>query len=82
MPWKDIVWNHEEDGNVEHIAENALSVGDVEHVVMNAKKYGKSRSSGRPILFGYTVGGDYVCVVYEEIDDVTIYPVTAYILED
>ena len=49
---------------------------------MNAEKHGKSRSSGRLILFGYTEGDDYVCVVYEEIDDVTIYPVTAYILED
>ncbi len=34
------------------------------------------------ILFGYTEGGDTVCVVYEEVDKVTIYPVTAYILED
>jgi uncharacterized DUF497 family protein len=82
MPWSDIVWNHEGDGNVHHIAENGLSIADVEFVVMNAVQYGTSRVSGRPILFGYTEGGDYVCVVYEEIDDITIYPVTAYILED
>jgi len=82
MPWKEIVWSHEEDGNVDHIAENGLSIGDVEYVVMNAERYGKSRASGRPILFGYTERGDYICVVYEEVDDVTIYPVTAYILED
>ena len=82
MPWKDIVWNLEEDGNVAHIAENGLSVGEVEQVVTNAQKFGRSRSSGRPILFGYTASGDYVCVVYEEIDEITIYPVTAYILEE
>ncbi len=82
MPWKDIVWNHEEGGNVDHIAENGLSIGDVEYVVMNPDRYGKSRSSGRPVLFGYTEGGDYVCAIYEEIDDVTVYPVTAYVLED
>jgi len=82
MPWKDIVWNYEEDGNVVHIAENGLSVGEVEQVVMNPEEYGRSRSSGRPILFGYTSSGDYVCVVYDEIDDITIYPVTAYILEE
>lgn len=82
MPWKDIVWNYEDDGNVAHIAENGLSVGEVEHVVTNAEEYGRSRSSERPILFGYTAGDQYVCVVYEEIDDITIYPVTAYILED
>ncbi len=26
MPWKDILWNYEEDGNVAHVAENGLSV--------------------------------------------------------
>ena len=82
MPWKDIVWNHEDGGNVDHIAENGLSIRDVEYAVMNAERYGRSRSSERPILFGFTDTGDYVCVVYEEIDDLTIYPVTAYILED
>ena len=82
MPWKDIVWNHDDDGNVEHITENGLSIGDVEYVVMNAQEFGMSHASGRPILLGYTEGGEYVCVVYEEVDDVTIYPVTAYILED
>ena len=58
MPWKAIIWNHEEGGNVDHIAANGLSIGDVEYVVMNAARYGKSRSSGRPILFGYNEGGD------------------------
>ena len=82
MPWKDIVWNHEEGGSVYHIAANGLSIGDVEYVVMNAERYAKSRASGRPILFGRTEGDDYDCVVYEEVGDVTIYPVTAYILED
>ncbi len=82
MPWKDIVWNHEEGGNVDHIADNGLSIGDVEHVVMHPVKHRKSRSSGRPIVFGYAESGEYVCVIYEEIDAVTIYPVTAYILED
>jgi len=82
MPWKDIVWNHEESGNVDHIADNGMSIGDVEHVVMNPERRGRSRSSGRPILFGYTESGDYICVIYEEIDDITVYPVTAYILED
>ena len=82
MPWKDIVWNHEGGGNVDHIAENGLSIGDIEYVVMNPERYGRSRSSGRPVLFGYTEVGEYVCVVYEEIGDVAIYPVTAYILED
>ena len=82
MPWKHIVWNHEEGGNVDHIADNGLSIGDVEHVVMNPERHGISRSSGRAILFGYTEAGQYACVIYEEIDDITVYPITAYILED
>lgn len=82
MPWTDIVWNHLDGGNVDHIADNGLSVRDVEHVAMNPVKYGKSRSSGRPLLFGYTESGEYICVIYEKVDDTTIYPVTAYILED
>lgn len=34
--------------------------------------------SGRPILFGYSVDGRKIAVVYEQIDDRTIYPITAY----
>ena len=41
-----------------------------------------SRSSGLPIVFGFTPDGRYIMVVYEQIDDVTIYPVTAYDLEE
>lgn len=41
-----------------------------------------SRSSGRPIAFGFTSDGRYIAVVYEEIDDCTLYPVTAYEMED
>ena len=82
MPWKDVVWNYEEAGNVEHIADNGLSVADVEHVLMYPAKHARSRSSGRPIVFGITERGESICVVYEEIDDVTVYPITAYILED
>jgi hypothetical protein len=39
-----------------------------------------SRSSGRPITFGYTSSGRYLAVVWEHVDDnpLTIYPITAY----
>ncbi len=37
-----------------------------------------SHSSGLPCAFGYTPDGTYVIVVYESIDQDTIYPVTAY----
>ncbi|MDA1016891.1 MAG: hypothetical protein O3A00_20840 [Planctomycetota bacterium] len=41
-----------------------------------------SRSSGLPIVFGFTPDGRYIMVVYEQIDDITIYPVTAYDVEE
>jgi hypothetical protein len=59
-----------------------LSVEEVEYVLKNPTERGVSRSSGRPIIFGYTLSGDYVAVVYEELDPDTVYPITAFPVED
>jgi uncharacterized DUF497 family protein len=73
VPYVDIFWNYEdEDGNVAHIAEHDLTPEDVNAVLMDPDETGISRSSGRPIAFGYTLDGRYICVVYEEIDDHTL----------
>ncbi len=82
MPWYDIIWNDEPGGNVEHIAEHGLTPDDVEDVLFNPLEETTSRSSRRPVATGYTRDGRLVLVVYELIDDVTIYPVTAYEIED
>ena len=37
-----------------------------------------SCGGGLPCVFGYTEDGRYLIVVYEELDVVTILPVTAY----
>jgi hypothetical protein len=37
-----------------------------------------SRSSDLPAVWGFTDDGRYVIAVYEEIDEITILPVTAY----
>ena len=39
-----------------------------------------SRSSGRPIRFGYTGTGKFIAVIYDIESDVplVVYPVTAY----
>ena len=77
--WPQIIWNDEPDGNVEHIEEHGLSVGDVEHVLANPDSEEEvSRSSGLPCVFGSTPDGRFIIVVYELIDEDTIYPVTAY----
>jgi hypothetical protein len=67
---------------VEHIAEHDLSPEDVEEVIFNPADRDVSRSSGLPIVFGFTPNGRYILVVYEQIDDVTVYPVTAYDVEE
>ena len=37
-----------------------------------------SDSSKRPIVFGYTIDDRYIAVIYEKIDEDTVYPVTAF----
>ncbi len=75
-----IIWDEDDnpDGNLCHIAEHGLTVEDVEHVLQNPTSEGESRSTDRPCCFGYTPSGDYIIVVYEEVGEDLIYPVTAY----
>ncbi len=75
-----ILWDDPDDpdGNVQHIGEHGLSIDDVEEVVSNATSEGRSDSSGRPCLWGYTLEGIYILVVYDQIDQDTIRVVTAY----
>ena len=82
MPYYEIIWNDEPGGNKEHIAEHDLTPEDIEEVVFNPMDRDVSRSSGLPIVFGFTPDGRYILVVYEQLDETTIYPVTAYDLEE
>lgn len=83
MAWFDIIWNYDdEDGNVEHVAQHDLTPEDVNEVLENPIREEISESSGRPIAFGHTHDGRLIAVVYEEIDDCTLYPVTAYVIEE
>ena len=75
MPFFNFLWTDE---IVEHVAEHRLSQDDFEYVVNYPLRRGISRSSGLPAVWGYTPDGRYVIAVYEEIDDLTILPVTAY----
>ena len=76
--WRQIIWNEEPGGNIEHIEEHGLTVDDVEHVLANPDRQETSRSSGLPCVFGTTPDGRFIIVVYELIDEDTINPVTAY----
>jgi uncharacterized DUF497 family protein len=75
----EFLWDDDPDeGNVAHIAEHGLSPSDVEHAFYNVVRQTKSRSSGRPALFGLTADDRVLFVVYEEIEHGLIYVFTAY----
>lgn len=42
------------------------------------KQQATSNATGRPCCFGYTPGGEFIIVIYEQIDEQIIYPITAY----
>jgi uncharacterized DUF497 family protein len=80
MPFNSIVWDLEDDpdGNVQHCAEHDISQDEVEEVLENAADADISRSSGRPVVFGDTSTGRHLMIVFEMIDDETVYPITAF----
>jgi hypothetical protein len=63
---------------IEHLAEHDISPEDFEMVVCSPLRKGRSRSSGRQAAWGYLDDGRYVIAIYEEIDELTLLPVTAY----
>ena len=63
---------------IAHIDEHGVSQDDFEQVVCRPATVGISRSTGLPVAWGHTSDQRYIMVVYEEIDVVTILPVTAY----
>ncbi len=80
MPFDTILWDLDDDpdGNVQHCADHGVSKGEVKEALTNAMGADISRSSGRPVIFGYTLRGRHLIVVYDEVDSHTVYPVTAY----
>jgi len=73
-----VIWNEDRGGNVEHVEEHGLSIEDVEAVLGHPECEVSSRSSGQPCVFGYALDGTYIIVVYEQVDENTVYPITAY----
>jgi len=75
MPYFEFLWTNE---NTAHIAEHGVSQADFEAVVLHSVNRGISRRSLLPVAWGYTTDGRYIMAVYDPIDAVTVYPVTAY----
>jgi uncharacterized DUF497 family protein len=80
MKYVQVIWDDDDqpEGNVQHIAEHGLTIEDVEYVLENSTEEGMSSSTQRPCCFGYTPGGELIIVVYEQVSNETIYPITAY----
>ena len=80
MAYRIFLWDDEIDphGNVEHVAEHDLTVEDVELVLKHPTEKGLSKSTGLLAAWGYTPDGRFIIVVYEEVDEETVRPVTAY----
>jgi hypothetical protein len=81
-----IAWDDDDDpeGNLQHIAEHDLSREEVESVLLETSNVeGTSRSSGRPIVFGWTTTGRFIAVVFEwsSANPPILYPITAYEIE-
>ena len=78
ISWTHILWDHTPGGNVAHVEEHDLTTDEVDYVLENYESADSSGSSGLPCVFGDTPDGRHVVVIYEEVDDETVAPVTAY----
>ncbi len=80
MAYSAILWDADDDpdGNIRHCASHGVTPEEVESVFQNVIDDDVSRTSGRPVIFGFTAGRRHLMVVYEEVDSDTVYPITAY----
>jgi hypothetical protein len=61
-----LIWDHAPDGNLAHVSRHGVSPEEVEDVLCEPENDTTvSRSTGRPITFGWTRRGRHVAVVWE-----------------
>jgi len=82
VTWLEVIRTTGAHGNVRHIAEHGIRPVEVEHVLAHPIGRDESERTGRPIVFGFTARGRFLAVVFEQIDPVTVYPITAFDVED
>lgn len=80
MAFDSILWDLDDDpnGNARHCADHGVTKEEVEEVLAGPTDVDISQSSGLPVAFGETSMRRHLMVVYEQIDEDTVYPVTAY----
>jgi hypothetical protein len=75
VPFYFFLWD---DDRIDHLAQHGVDPEDFEAIVQQPDRYGVSRTSGRPVAYGFTADGRYLKCVYEMVDEVTVSPVTAF----
>ena len=75
MPYLYFLWNDE---IIAHLQEHHVTTDEFEYVVRHPRSKGISRTTGKPVAFGHTLAGRYLVAVYDEIDELTVLPITAY----
>jgi hypothetical protein len=76
-----VIWDDEPGGNVEHVAEHALTPEEVDEVLLDDTiSTAYSARTGRPCKFGPTSTGKSIIVIWDDVNDDPriIYPTTAY----
>ena len=76
MPWFDFFWYGE---NLKHVGEHGVSREEFEEVVIAATETAiETSDSGSDMVRGETAAGRFLVCIFDQVDDVTIIPVTAY----
>lgn len=82
-----IAWDDDDDprGNVQQIADSGVTRDEVEDVLDSPAAIDDvSRSTGRPVRFGWTSTGKFLIVIYEIEDSDgfrVLYPISSYEVE-
>jgi hypothetical protein len=79
VPYYEFFWTPE---LVEHLAQHDVSREDFENAVCEPMTLEHSHSSGFPACRGFALDGRLLFCVYEQLDDLTLLPVTAYEVRD
>jgi hypothetical protein len=59
-----------------------VTIAKFAEVVCDPERVELSRTSGRPVAFGYTSTNKYLACVFELLDDDTVYAITAFEAEE
>ncbi|MDP1798263.1 MAG: hypothetical protein Q8K78_12300 [Planctomycetaceae bacterium] len=77
MPWFDIFWTPDAE---EHLAGHGVTIREFEEVLLaaNRRMIETSISSDYFTLKGVTSTGRPLRIVFDMLDDITVFPITAY----